>query len=102
MNYEQWRDKYNNYRYIDIINFLSKKHIDTARKLGIEIEDKLYTQRELEVLHLELSAYYKDEDITKEELELLKSLDGTGVTEQELNELVNKIEEITKQYENNK
>lgn len=54
MTYEEWRDRYNNYGYIEITKYLSKKYIDIAKKLKIKIENKLYTQRELEALHLEL------------------------------------------------
>lgn len=99
MTYEEWRDRYNNYRYIEITKYLSKKYIDIAKKLKIKIENKLYTQRELEALHLELSSYYKDDDITEEELKLIKSLDGTGVNIEELHELVVLVEKIMKQYE---
>ena len=68
----------------------------TIRKLNIEVEEKIYTKYELEVLYLNLLEYYND-DIDEKELELLKplgiikNLDETEVSREEYNELLEKV-----------
>lgn len=68
----------------------------TIRKLNIEVEEKIYTKYELEVLYLNLLEYY-DDDIDEKELELLKplgiikNLDETEVSREEYNELLEKV-----------
>ena len=97
-NYDEWSKNYHNKRYIEEVRNLDKKYIEIARKLGITIEDKLYTEYELESLDMDLMIYYKDDDMTEEELKGTKSLDNTGVTREEYNELLEEVGKIVKKY----
>ena len=67
-------------------------------KLGIKIKDKIYTEYEFEVLNMDLLAYYKDDDMNEEELEMTKDLEKTGVSREKYNRLIEKVEEINKIY----
>ena len=97
-NYEKWKENYYNNRHIDIIKFLSKEDIELIKKLNVKIEQKVYTEHELEILYLELLEYYKADDIDKEDLEFTKSLDGTGVAEEQYHSLVEKFNKINTYY----
>ena len=95
-DYDKWDDDYHNNKCINILNLISKKDIETIRKLNIKVEEKIYTKCELEVLYLDLLQYYND-DIDEKELELLKplgiikNLDETEVSREEYNELLEKV-----------
>ena len=69
-DYDKWDDDYHNNKCINILDLISKKDIETIRKLNIKVEEKIYTKCELEVLYLDLLQYYND-DIDEKELELL-------------------------------
>ena len=97
-NYDEWSKNYHNKRYIEEVRNLDKKYIEIARKLGITIEDKLYTEYELESLDMDLMSYYKDDDMTEEELKETKSLDNTGVTAEEYKELLEEVGKIVRKY----
>lgn len=66
------------------------------KKLGITIKNKKHTECEIECLMLELLLYYDDpeEYLSKEEKRYQKSLEGTGVSREEYNKLLNKITKI--------
>ena len=72
-DYDKWDDDFHNNRCINILDLISKEDMKTIRKLNIEVEEKIYTKYELEVLYLNLLEYYND-DIDEKELELLKPL----------------------------
>lgn len=92
----KWDDDFHNNRCINILDLISKEDMKTIRKLNIEVEEKIYTKYELEVLYLNLLEYY-DDDIDEKELELLKplgiikNLDETEVSREEYNELLEKV-----------
>ena len=88
-DYDKWDDDYHNNKCINILDLISKKDIETIRKLNIKVEEKNYTKCELEVLY--------HDDIDEKELELLKplgiikNLDETEVSREEYNELLEKV-----------
>lgn len=97
-DYEKWDEKYHNEEVVDLKKHLTEDDIKIIEKLEIKIKDKIYTKYEFEVLHLDLLAYYKDDDISKEELDMVKSLDNTGVSQDEYSKLLDKFENINKFY----
>ena len=97
-DYEKWKDKYYNKEIVDLKKHLSEKDFELLSKLGIAVEDKIYTEHDFELLNMELIEYYIDDDMTEEELEFSKSLDGTGVSKEEYDELLNHVEEINNIY----
>ncbi len=94
IDFKKWEDKYMNVPVVDIYKELSKKSIEIIKKLGIEIEKKIYTENEFEVLEMKLSEYYEYEGIAKEEQTYIKSLEGTGVTNKEVGEVLEEINRI--------
>lgn len=99
MNFYEWQKKYHEKKIIKLIEEVTKKEIKTLQKLGIEIENKIYTEYEYEILKLELIKYYKNYDMDKEELKKVKPL-VNGVTRSKYNELLEKFYQIDKKYEN--
>lgn len=98
--YERWKEKYYNKRYIDIMKYFDSKDIDIINKLGIKVESKLYTEHEFEILNMDYLAYYDDpeEELSEEEKEFQKSLEGTNVSREDYNKLLEKINEINRIY----
>lgn len=94
IDFKKWEDKYMNVPVVDIYKELSKKSIEIIKKLGIEIEKKIYTENEFEVLEMKLSEYYEYEGIAKEEQTYIKSLEGTDVTNNEVREVLEEINKI--------
>ena len=85
--------------YLEIIDI--NKHLTSADKkildkLGIKIKNKKYTEYEYECLRMDFLVYYDDpeDDLSEEELQYQKSLDGTGVTREEYNTVLKKLETI--------
>ena len=97
-NSEGWREMYMNKEIVDLKKYFNNEEFDLFRKLGIEIKDKIYTEYEFEILDMDILAYYKDDDMTKEELEITKNLEETGVSKEEYEKLLKKMEEINTLY----
>ena len=91
--YLEWDEKYHNLEILNIRKMLSFKE---KRILSITIKNKKHTECEIECLMLELLLYYDDpeEYLSKEEKKYQKSLEGTGVSREEYNKLLNKITKI--------
>ena len=90
MSIEKWDYEYHNKPIIDIKKELTNVQLETIRKLGIEIKDKIYTEYEYECLKGNLSEYIRDEDDEYE----AKSLDEKNVSKEEFDNLIKKIDEI--------
>ena len=95
-NYDEWTERYHNKEIIDIKKHLNDEDIEILHRLGIKTYDKIYTEYELEVLEMDLLAYYEDldEELSEEEKQYQKSLDGTNVTRERYNSLLKKVEEM--------
>ena len=95
-NYDEWNERYHNKEIIDIKKHLNDEDIEILHRLGIKTYDKIYTEYELEVLEMDLLAYYEDldEELSEEEKQYQKSLDGTNVTRERYNSLLKKVEEM--------
>lgn len=96
--YLEWNETYHNEEIVDLKKHLSAEDFEIIVKLGSKIKDKVYTEYEFEVLNMELLAYYKTEDMNEEELKEVKSLEGTGVSRKQYNDLMEKIEKINEIY----
>jgi hypothetical protein len=97
-NYKEWLDTYHNKEIVDLKKHFTEEELNIIRKLGIEIKDKVYTEYEFEILDMDILAYYKYDDMTKEELEITKNLEETGVSKEEYEKLLKKMEEINSLY----
>ena len=56
-NYEEWNDKYHNRKFINLIDYLNDNDMNILNKLGISVEDKEYTEYELDIIKQELNQY---------------------------------------------
>lgn len=99
-NYEKWSERYYNKKIVKAKEHLNDKDIEDLKKLGVEIEDKIYTESEWEVLTMKLLAYYIDEneELSEEEKQFIKSLKGKKISRNRYNELVEKFENINHIY----
>ena len=81
---------------IDINKYLTLNDKKILERLGIKVKDKIYTEYEYECLRMYFLTYYDDpeDDLSEEELKYQKSLDGTGITREEYNTILKKIETI--------
>lgn len=84
--------EYYDEKIINVKNYLNKENLQTLEKLGIKVEDKIYTACEYEVFSGEVSKYYKEDDYSEEDLEFVESLEGTGVSQEEYDELMNRMD----------
>lgn len=98
-NSEGWREMYMNKEIVDLKKYFTNEEFDLFRKLGIEIKDKIYTEYEIELINNSLYEYYYSEDMSEDEKNQVKSLEETGVTREQYNNLLNKIVQINEEYE---
>lgn len=98
MNIEEWKYNYHNKKIIDIKKELRSEETELLKMLNIFLEDKIYTEYEYECLKLDISEYYKEDGMDKEELECVKPLEK-GVTRKDYNNLLKTFDKIDKKYE---
>ena len=98
--HQEWREKYYNLEIININDYFTQTDKKIFEKLGIELKDKIYKEFECECLYIDFLKYYDDpeNDLSEEERIYQKSLDGTGVTREEYNEVLKKIEKINNNF----
>lgn len=84
--------EYYDEKIINVKNYLNKENLQTLEKLGIKVKDKVYTACEYEIFSGEVSKYYKEDDYSDEDLEFVESLEGTGVSQEEYDDLMKKMD----------
>lgn len=87
-----WRIYYK--KIINLYDELNEKDIGILKKLGIRIENKIYTEREFEVMMMKALRYYRNKDMTNEELKYVKPLILTRVSKKNYNYIIEKFENI--------
>ncbi len=92
------QEKYHNLPVVNIMKELSDEALEIIKKLGIKIEEKIYTEYEFDVLEMKISDYYIYEGMTKEELSYIKSLDGTGLNNNDIEKVLHEIYEISEKH----
>lgn len=88
-------EKYHNVPVVDVMKELSQESIEIIRKLGIEIEDKIYTEYEFDLLEGEVFDYYIYEEMPEEEKIYVKSLEGTGLTNEDVKKVIREMYAIS-------
>ena len=58
MDFDTWHERYKNKEIINIREHLDSNDIEILNKLGINIEDRLYTCYEFDIIDGELIKYY--------------------------------------------
>lgn len=94
IEYNKWYEKFSTIEKIDLNKYFTKEDFKILRKLGIKIKNKIYTELEFELLEMEFASYYYEDSMTDVEKTYATSLDGTGVTREEYNELIKKFDKI--------
>ena len=71
-----------------------------AKNNKIKLKIKIYSEFECECLYMDYLTYYDDPecDLSEEEKEFQKSLDGTGVTRDEYNKILKKLETLNEHF----
>lgn len=96
--YNEWNNKYHKLEYIDLKSLFDEDELNTLRKLGIEIKNKKYTEYEYELIEMKLGYYM---EIDEEDPDVVKTLESTkkniadkGVTQEEFDKLIKKIDSL--------
>lgn len=99
--YEKWYKNYHRKEILELKKLFNEDEITILKKLEIEIENKKYTEYEIECFWLKVLEYYKDEneELSEEEESYIKPLDST-VSREEYNLLLKKIEKILRSNTN--
>lgn len=104
MNFLEWHKAYHNKKIFKLFSEFSKYELKILNKLGIIIEDKIYTEYEYECFKLELGKYYIDDDIDdnmdEEDWEYVESLENKNVSREEYNKIKKKFDKIGEKYQN--
>lgn len=90
--------KYHNIPVVDVMNELSSDAIMIIEKLGIELENTIYTEYEFDTLEMQISDYYTYDGMSEEDMTYIKSLDGTGVTNEDVRKVLHEIYKISKEH----
>lgn len=100
MSFEEWQKKYWEYEFIELNKYLTKYDYNILNMLDISVKNKTYTEFEYENLKLELAKYYKDDNMTVDEMteEGIIDLTEKGVSKNDYDNLISKFEKIDKIY----
>lgn len=91
LNNSEWKEKYYNERNIKLKENFNEQELQVLKKLGIELEDKLYTNYEYECIEIDIFAYCDDKDkLSKEDIEITKPL-PKGVSKEEYKNVFEKF-----------
>ena len=94
---DEWKERYENKEIVNIKNEFTINELALLQKLGVELIDKLYTEREFEILDMKVISYYYEDTMSNDEKAECIPL-PEGVSREEYNNLVDKIHEINLKY----
>lgn len=89
------QERYYNLPVVDVMHELTQNSINIINKLGIQLENKIYTEYEFDILEMKIRDYYIYEDMPENEMFYVKSLKGTGITNNDLKDVLYEISEIS-------
>ena len=90
---DEWKERYENKEIVNIKNEFTINELELLQKLGVELIDKLYTEREFEILDMKVISYYYEDTMSNDEKAECIPL-PEGVSREEYNNLVDKIHAI--------
>lgn len=97
-NYEEWNDKYHNRKIINLIDYLNDNDMNILNKLGISVENKEYTEYELDIIKQELNQYDDrfeieeyDEKVKEDIRKIKKSLKEKKISNEMFYKLADKL-----------
>ena len=96
--YNNWDERYHHNYYIEIFMYFTQEERDLLKIFDIELENKLYTEFEFEVMYGKLILYYKnEEDMDEEELQECKEL-PSSVDKEQFMKLLEIMDNIRDKY----
>lgn len=96
--YKKWYEEYSTIEKVNLKKYFTSQDLEILKKLGIEVKDKIYTEREFEELDSEYILFYYEDNMTEQEKSETKSLENTGVTRKEYNNLLDKFHKINLEF----
>ena len=93
----EWRERFENKEVVNIKDEFTINELALLEKLGVELNDKIYTEQEFEILDGEVIKFYYEDEMTDDEKEECIPL-PEGVSREEYNNLVEKISKINKEH----
>lgn len=94
---DEWKERYENKEIVNIKNEFTINELALLQKLGVELIDKIYTEREFEILDMKVISYYYEDTMSNDEKAECIPL-PEGVSREEYNKLTDKIHEINLKY----
>ena len=94
---DEWKERYENKEIVNIKNEFTINELALLQKLGVELIDKIYTEREFEILDMKVISYYYEDTMSNDEKAECIPL-PEGVSREEYNNLVDKINAINLKY----
>ena len=97
-------DEYYTKGIVNLVSELSRELLEIIKKLDVEIEDKVYTKNEYDMLKMDIFRFFYDEEDEDEELieEIKNELKERGISETEYKNILNAFDEIDEKYIYNK
>lgn len=97
-------DEYYTKGIVNIASELSSDLLEIINKLDVEIEDKVYTKNEYDMLKMDIFRFFYEEEDEDEELieEIKNELEERGISETEYKNILNAFDEIDAKYLYNK
>lgn len=96
LNYRIWYYQYSNKKIINMYKYFNQEELNLLNKLGIALENKLYTKKEFELMDMHLYNYYEvdeKDNIIENALLLEKS-----ISKNEYENILNIFNKIAKDY----
>lgn len=94
--FEQWYDEYCNKKFISLSKYFDESDFMVLNKLGIIIEEKIYTEREFELIDMSIYEYYEENEAG--EMIESKLLKKKSVTKEEYRKVLNIFMKISSDY----
>lgn len=98
MDFEKWKNHFFSEQIVDLKKYFDDKDFEILNKLKIEVKDKIYTESEFEQLYSKYLQYYLSNNAEDDELLNIKPLESTGVSREDYNKLLSKMEKINQDY----
>lgn len=96
-DFDKWRKKYETNELVNIKEEFTENELELLKKLGVELLDKIYTEKDFELLDMDVIKYYYEDDMQEDEKQFCVPL-PENVSREEYNKLVNKIHDINIKY----
>ena len=96
-NFKEWHDLYSKEKKINLIVFFTKKDLSILKKLGILINNSLYTEKEFDLLYEYLFEYYKTD--SKDNIIQSKSLKKKKISKSDYERILYIFNYISEKYD---